>query len=145
MRAILQRVSEAHVDIGGRVAGRIGPGLLILLGVRVGDSDAEARYLAGKCVNLRIFEDDAGKFNLSALEVKADILVVSQFTVYADTRKGRRPGFTEAADPSVSIPLYEKFVSYIKASGLKTETGEFGAMMNVHLVNNGPVTVIVER
>ena len=145
MRALVQRVTRASVRVGDETVGAIGAGLLILLGVRNGDTPAEVEFVADKCVNLRIFEDAAGKFNLSALDVRAEILVVSQFTLYGDTRKGRRPSFTEAAPPAVSEPLYQAFVRCISANGLKTETGRFGAMMAVELVNDGPVTVLVER
>ena len=133
------------MTIDGETKARIGKGLLILLGVRVGDTSEEAKYLAEKCVNLRIFTDEDGKFNLSALDVGAEVLVVSQFTLYGDTRKGRRPGFTDAARPEVSEPLYEEFVFWVKSSGLKTDTGTFGAMMEVHLVNDGPVTILAEK
>lgn len=145
MRALLQRVLEASVEVDGETVGRIGPGLLILLGVRQGDGEAEARYLADKCLNLRIFSDPDGKFNLSALEVNAEILVVSQFTLYGDTRKGRRPSFIEAAIPEISEPLYLLFVQSVEKSGLVTRTGRFGAMMRVSLINDGPVTVLVEK
>ncbi len=145
MRALLQRVTEASVSVEGRVVGRIGPGLVILVGIADGDTEAEARWVAEKCVNLRIFSDEDGKFNLSALDVRAELLVISQFTLYGDTRKGRRPGFTDAAPPEISEPLYRKFVSYCRESGLRTETGRFGAAMRVHLVNDGPVTLFVER
>lgn len=145
MRAVVQRVTHASVEIEERTVGRIGKGLLILLGVRAGDTVAEARFLADKCVNLRIFSDDDGKFNLSALEVAAEILVVSQFTLYGDTRKGRRPSFVAAARPELSEPLYEEFVACVRASGLTAAAGVFGAMMQVHLVNDGPVTILVEK
>lgn len=145
MRALIQRVSAAAVDVDeGRIA-QIGPGLLILLGIADSDGEAQVRYVADKCLNLRIFEDDAGKFNHSALEVNADILVVSQFTLYGNTRKGRRPSFDKAASPSHSEPLYESFVQLLKGRGLKIQTGRFGAMMKVRLVNDGPVTILVEK
>lgn len=145
MRAVVQRVSEASVAVDGQIVGRIARGLLILLGVRNSDGDAEAQWVAEKCVNLRIFEDEHGKLNLSALDIGGDVLVVSQFTLYGDTRRGRRPSFTEAAPPAVSEPLYRTFVSNIARLGLKAETGVFGALMQVTLTNDGPVTVIVER
>lgn len=144
MRAVVQRVTSGSVSIGGKIVGQIGKGLVILLGVKNGDSDADAKFLADKCVNFRIFEDAAGKFNLSALEVGAELLIISQFTVYGDTRKGRRPSFIEAAQPEISIPLYEKFIDFSKQSGLKVQSGEFGAMMLVQINNDGPVTIIVE-
>ncbi|OQX86089.1 D-tyrosyl-tRNA(Tyr) deacylase [candidate division KSB1 bacterium 4484_87] len=144
MRAVVQRVSRGAVSIDGEKKGEIGGGLVILLGIKHGDAEADAKYLAEKCVNLRIFADGDGKFNLSALDVGAEILVISQFTLYGDTRKGRRPSFIEAAPPEISEPLYEKFVENIRQSGLKVETGEFGAMMLVEIYNDGPVTLIVE-
>lgn len=145
MRALVQRVSEASVTVDGQVTGRIGRGLLILLGVRTGDTEAEMAFLADKCLNLRIFEDTEGKFNLSLLDVRGEMLVVSQFTLYGDTRKGRRPSFIEAAPPPVAIPLYEKFVTTLRASGLKVDTGVFGAKMDVRLTNDGPVTLLLEK
>lgn len=144
MRAVVQRVSSGSVLIDGKIVGKIGKGLVILLGVRNGDTEADAKFLADKCVNLRIFTDENGKFNLSALDVKGELLAISQFTLYGDTRKGRRPSFIEAAPPEASEPLYEKFVDYLRESGLKVATGEFGAMMLVEINNDGPVTIIVE-
>ena len=144
MRAVVQRVSSGLVLIDGKIVGKIGKGLVILLGVRNGDTEADAKFLADKCVNLRIFTDENGKFNLSALDVKGELLAISQFTLYGDTRKGRRPSFIEAAPPEASEPLYEKFVDYLRESGLKVATGEFGAMMLVEINNDGPVTIIVE-
>ncbi|OPZ25442.1 MAG: D-tyrosyl-tRNA(Tyr) deacylase [Lentisphaerae bacterium ADurb.BinA184] len=145
MRALVQRVTRAAVRVGDETVGAIGAGLLILLGVRLGDTQAEAEFLADKCVNLRIFEDAEGKFNLSALDVGGELLVVSQFTLYGDARRGRRPSFTEAAPAALSEPLYECFVSALRRRGLRTQTGRFGAMMAVELVNDGPVTILVER
>lgn len=144
MRAVVQLVSSGSVSIDGKMVGKIGTGLVILLGVKNGDTEADAKFLADKCVNLRIFTDDAGKFNLSALDVGGELLVISQFTLYGNTRKGRRPSFIEAAPPEISEPLYEKFVSFLKQSALKVATGEFGAMMLVEINNHGPVTIIVE-
>lgn len=144
MRALVQRVSEASVTIDGEVAGEIGPGLLILLGIRDGDSEDDVTFLADKCVNLRIFTDADGKFNDSALDLNGELLVISQFTLYGDCRKGRRPSFTEAARPEISEPLYERFVEAVKRSGLRVATGRFGADMQVALVNDGPVTLLVE-
>ncbi len=144
MRALLQRVQKGSVRIDHTVRGVIGRGLVIFLGVKIGDCEADADYLAEKCVQLRIFSDEQGKFNLSALEVGAELLVISQFTLYADTRKGRRPSFIAAAPPEISIPLYQRFVSAISSYGLCTHTGEFGAAMLVEIHNDGPVTVLVE-
>lgn len=144
MRAVVQRVQKASVTINGKIVGEINTGLVILLGVRNGDSEDDAKFLADKCVNLRIFADEAGKFNLSALEVGGELLAISQFTLYADTRKGRRPSFIEAAPPEISEPLYEKFVAYLRQSGLEVATGKFGAMMLVEIHNDGPVTIILE-
>lgn len=144
MRAVVQRVQKAAVTVDGKVVGAIGPGLVILLGVKNGDTEADARFLAEKCLHLRIFADDAGKFNRSLLEVQGELLAISQFTLYGDARKGRRPSFTDAAPPLISEPLYEKFVSYLKESGLQVATGVFGAMMVVEIHNDGPVTIILE-
>jgi len=145
MRAVVQRVKEASVSVEGEVVGEIGPGLVVLLGVREGDTEAEAAYLAQKIANLRIFPDRAGKFNLSALDVGGEVLVVSQFTLYADTRKGRRPSFVDAAPPEVAEPLVERFVELLRQTGLRVETGQFQAMMLVKIFNDGPVTIILER
>ena len=145
MRAVVQRVKEASVSVEGEVVGEIGPGLVVLLGVREGDTEAEAAYLAQKIANLRIFPDQAGKFNLSALDVGGKILVVSQFTLYADTRKGRRPSFVDAAPPEVAEPLVERFVELLRQTGLRVETGQFQAVMLVKIFNDGPVTIILER
>lgn len=144
MRAVVQRVKKASVSIDNKVVGEINQGLVVLLGVRNGDREEDARFLADKCVNLRIFADEAGKFNLSALDLGGEVLAISQFTLYADTRKGRRPSFIEAAPPELSEPLYEKFVAYLKLKGLKVATGEFGALMLVEIYNDGPVTIILE-
>ncbi len=145
MRAILQRVSKASVTVEGQVISSIGPGLLILLGVGHGDGEEQAAFLADKIANLRIFEDEAGKTNLSVLDVKGEAIVVSQFTLYADTRKGRRPSFTDAALPDVAAPLVERFVELLRAQGVPTQTGQFGAHMQVEIHNNGPVTIWLER
>ena len=144
MRAIVQRVSKASVTVEGKIAGKINQGLVILLGIKNGDTEADAKFLADKCATLRIFTDDDGKFNLSALDVKGEFLAISQFTLYADTRKGRRPSFIQAARPEISEPLYEKFVEDLTAYGLPVETGIFGAMMSVEINNEGPVTIILE-
>lgn len=145
MRAILQRVSKASVTVEGQVISSIGPGLLILLGVGHGDGEEQAAFLADKVANLRIFEDEAGKTNLSILDVKGEAIVVSQFTLYADTRKGRRPSFTDAALPGVAAPLIVRFVELLRAQGVPTQTGQFGAHMQVEIHNNGPVTIWLER
>ncbi len=145
MRAVVQRVSKASVSVEGRPVGSIGQGLVVLLGIAHDDGEEEARFLADKTANLRIFTDDEGKFNLSALEVGAEALVVSQFTLYGDARKGRRPSFTKAAPPDVAAPLVDKFVKFLEQEGLHVETGIFGAMMVVEIHNDGPVTIILER
>ncbi len=146
MRAIIQRVSSASVTIDGRLHSSIGSGLLILLGIKSSDGEAEVKYLAEKCIGLRIFEDKNEKMNLSVKDINGSILIVSQFTLYGDTRKGNRPSFVEAAPPQIAEPLYEKFVSILQDSlgKEKIATGVFRAMMDVALVNDGPVTVIVE-
>lgn len=144
MRALLQRVSEASVNVGDEVVGRIGRGLVVLLGVTHDDNLARARALAEKTANLRIFADDAGKFNRSALDVGGEALVVSQFTLYADTRRGRRPSFTEAALPEVAEPLVEAYAEHLAALGLRVARGRFGAHMLVRICNDGPVTVLLE-
>jgi D-aminoacyl-tRNA deacylase len=144
MRAVLQRVSEARVKIDGEVVGEIGRGLLVLLGVTHDDTAEKAQWLADKVVDLRIFEDAEGKMNRDVIEVSGGVLIVSQFTLYGECRKGRRPSFIEAAAPPVAIPLYEAFVNAVRARGVPTATGRFGAMMQVELVNEGPVTLIVD-
>src|SRR5262245_1985485 len=141
MRAILQRVRQGRVTIAERVTGEIGEGLVILLGIGASDTDREIEVLANKIANLRIFADHEGKFNLSAIETGADLLVVSQFTLYADCRKGRRPSFTDAARPEVASLLCDRFVSKLRETGLKVETGEFQADMLVEIHNSGPVTI----
>lgn len=141
----MQRVSRADVTVGGRTTGEIGRGLLLLVGFRDGDGDEELRWMSDKVVGLRVFGDDRGKMNRSVVEVDGAILVVSQFTLYGDARKGRRPSFVEAAAPDRAIPLYERFLALLRESGIPVETGEFGAMMEVEMVNDGPVTLILER
>jgi D-tyrosyl-tRNA(Tyr) deacylase len=141
MRACIQRVSEAEVTVDGASTGRIGRGLVVLLGVGVDDREAEARWLSEKIVGLRIFEDDEGKMNLSLAEVGGAMLVVSQFTLYGDARKGRRPSFTDAAPPELAERLYEFFVRQVAGQGVEVATGRFRAMMQVRLVNDGPVTL----
>ena len=144
MRAVLQRVSHARVVVDQEVVGQIGRGLLVLLGVTHSDTAEQARWLAEKIVSLRLFADDAGKMNRSVDEVGGAVLVVSQFTLHGDCRKGRRPSFVDAAPPDIAIPLYEAFIDAVKALGVRTATGRFGAMMEVELVNDGPVTLIVD-
>jgi D-tyrosyl-tRNA(Tyr) deacylase len=144
VRAVLQRVSEAAVHVEGEEVGRIGPGLLILLGVGHGDGDPEVDTLAEKVVNLRVFEDPEGKTNLSVLDVEGAALVVSQFTLFADTSKGRRPSFTAAAHPDVAAELVERFRSALEARGVPTASGRFGAGMRVSLVNDGPFTLSLD-
>jgi D-tyrosyl-tRNA(Tyr) deacylase len=145
MRIVLQRVTRARVTVGERVTGEIGPGLLLLVGFTEGDGEDALAWMAEKVAGLRIFADDEGKMNRSVQDAGGGLLVVSQFTLYGDTRKGRRPSFVEAARPEVAIPLYERFLQMLRATGLPVQTGEFGAMMQVELVNDGPVTLILER
>lgn len=144
MRAVVQRVSESAVKVGDRTTGAIQTGLLVLLGVAQGDSEPEADYLVDKIVNLRIFEDDNGRMNRSLLDVGGELLVVSQFTLLGDCRKGRRPSFVQAAPPELANELYEYFVRVAKDAGVPVQTGEFRAMMSVSIVNEGPVTLILE-
>lgn len=145
MRVLLQRVSEASVAIGGEITGKCGRGFLLLVGITHGDTVKNAEYLADKCANLRVFEDENGKMNLSLKDVNGSVLAVSQFTLYADTRRGRRPAFVDAAPPAVSQPLYDHFVEALQNHGLHVETGRFGADMKVRLVNDGPVTILLEN
>jgi D-tyrosyl-tRNA(Tyr) deacylase len=145
VRAVVQRVSRASVTVDGQVVGRIGRGLMILLGVKTDDTEAEAGWLAHKIAGLRIFADDVGKSNLSVQDVAGSALVVSQFTLYGDARKGRRPSFTDAAPPEVADPLVNRFVEFLRAEGLAVETGVFGAVMQVEIHNDGPVTLILEK
>lgn len=145
MRAVVQRVSKASVSVDGEVVGTIGPGLVVFVGVTHDDGDKEARFLAGKIAHLRIFADDEGRFNRSALDVGGEALVVSQFTVYGDARKGRRPNFGQAAPPEIAEPLIERLVFFLQEEGLRIETGVFGAMMMVETHNDGPVTIIIEK
>jgi D-aminoacyl-tRNA deacylase len=144
MRAVVQRVSESSVTVGPEVVGRIGRGLLVLLGVAKTDTERESDYLAEKIVNLRIFEDEGGRLNRSLIEVGGEMLIVSQFTLLADCRKGRRPSFTAAAEPDQANRLYEHFVKRTAATGVPIKTGRFQALMQVALVNDGPVTLIIE-
>ncbi len=145
MRALLQRVSKASVTVDEQTISAIGNGLLILLGVGHGDGEEQAKFLADKIANLRVFEDEQGKTNLSILDVKGDAIVVSQFTLYADTRKGRRPSFTDAALPEIAEPLVDRFVELLRGYGVPTQTGKFGAHMEVEIHNNGPVTIWLEK
>jgi D-tyrosyl-tRNA(Tyr) deacylase len=145
MRVVLQRVSSARVSVAGRDVGAIARGLLLLVGFTPGDDDSTLRWMADKVATLRIFPDEEGRMNRSVEEVGGQILVVSQFTLYGDARKGRRPSFVDAATPAVAEPLYESFVAIVRARGLGVATGEFGAMMEVSLINEGPVTLILER
>jgi D-tyrosyl-tRNA(Tyr) deacylase len=144
VRAVVQRVSSASVAVGGETVAAIGRGFLVLLGVASGDTDRQAEWLADKIAGLRIFEDEAGKMNLSVQDIGGSILVVSQFTLLADCRKGRRPSFTDAAPPAEADRLYQVFVSAVRKHGIPVETGVFQAHMEVVLVNDGPVTVVVE-
>ncbi len=144
MKALLQRVTGAEVTVDGRVTGRIGQGFVILLGVGGDDGEKDADYLADKMVNLRVFSDDNSKFNLSALLIKAELLVISQFTLLADTSRGRRPSFTEAAPPEMAEKLYNYFIRRASETGLKVQTGVFGAHMLVNIVNDGPVTIMLD-
>ncbi len=144
MRAVVQRVTKAAVTIGEKTAGAVGAGLLVLLGVALDDEEADADALAKKIPELRIFEDDQGKMNRSLLDIGGELLVVSQFTLLGDCRKGRRPGFAKAARPEQAVPLYERFAAGCRARGIKVETGKFGAMMKVSLVNDGPVTLLLD-
>ncbi|HET6679571.1 MAG TPA: D-aminoacyl-tRNA deacylase [Gemmatimonadaceae bacterium] len=150
MRIVLQRVSRAEVRIRAagaspRSAGRIDTGFVLLVGFAPGDTDEQVQWMADKVLGLRLFGDEHGRMNRDLTEVGGALLVVSQFTLYGDARKGRRPSFIGAADPGTAIPLYERFIALLRASGMHVETGEFGAMMDVELVNDGPVTLVLER
>ncbi len=143
MRAVVQRVTESRVLVGEKIVGAIGRGLVVLLGIRNGDTERDAEWLAEKCVNLRIFENEEGKFHFSLLDISGEILVVSQFTLYSNCRRGRRPSFTEAAPPELAEKLYNRFVEILTQKGLKVETGIFAARMKVEIHNDGPVTLIL--
>jgi D-tyrosyl-tRNA(Tyr) deacylase len=145
MRIVLQRVRSGRVSVEGQVIAEIDRGLVILVGVGHGDGESEARWLAEKCAGLRVFEDQAGKTNLSIQDVEGEAIVVSQFTLYADTRKGRRPSFVGAAPPEVAEPLVERFAEILQAHGIPTKTGQFGAHMLVEIDNDGPVTIMLEK
>ena len=144
MRAVIQRVKSAQVNVDGRVSGKIGKGLLVLLGVGKGDSESDVSFLTSKVPELRIFEDASGKFNLSLKEIHGAMLVVSQFTLYGDCRRGRRPSFSEAEEPTAAKYLYEQFISGLREQGITVQTGEFQAKMEVHLINDGPVTLLLD-
>lgn len=144
MRALVQRVSKANVKVEGTIIGEIMTGLVVLLGIGHNDKEKDADFLADKIVNLRIFEDTNGKMNESLIDIKGDLLVISQFTLMGDCRKGRRPSFMKAAPPDMANELYQYFISQTKSKGVKTETGQFQALMDVSLVNNGPVTIMLD-
>lgn len=145
MKVVLQRVREGLVEVEGKIVGQINRGLVLLVGATAGDSEKEVVYLADKCANLRIFEDQEGKMNLSVLEVGGEILVISQFTLYGDTKKGRRPSFTEAMEPKEAEKLYLMFIDHLRKKGLRVEQGIFGAKMLVKIFNDGPVTFILDN
>jgi len=144
MRAVIQRVKSARVSVDSRVSGEIGKGLLVFLGVGKGDSEKDLSFLTSKIPELRIFEDTSGKFNLSLKEIHGAMLVVSQFTLYGDCRRGRRPSFTEAEEPTAARHLYEQFISKLREQEIPVQTGEFQANMEVHLINDGPVTLLLD-
>ncbi len=144
MKALLQRVTSASVSVSDEVAGRIGQGLVAFIGVANSDTRKDAQYLAQKAANLRIFTDEAGRFNLSALDINGELLIVSQFTLLADTRRGRRPSFTEAAPPAQAEELFECFIEEVRATGLKVATGRFQQYMQVEIHNDGPVTILLD-
>ncbi|MBN1833755.1 MAG: D-tyrosyl-tRNA(Tyr) deacylase [Deltaproteobacteria bacterium] len=144
MRAVVQRVKEARVDVDGRIVGEIGSGLLVFLGVGEDDSEKDCEYLANKVVHLRIFSDDRGAMNRSLIDTEGEALVVSQFTLWGDCRKGRRPSFVRAARPEKARAFYGEFIKILKGKGVRTATGEFQEMMDVHLVNDGPVTLLLD-
>jgi D-aminoacyl-tRNA deacylase len=144
MRAVVQRVSRAEVSVGGKSLGRIGPGFAVLLGVARDDTEADAEFIADRILGLRVFADEAGKMNLALDAMGGELLVISQFTLLADTSGGRRPSFIKAAPPELARPLYERFISVVRARGVKVKMGEFGAHMELALVNDGPVTIILD-
>ena len=144
MKALLQRVTSASVSVAGEVVGRIGRGLVVFVGVANGDTEKDAQYLAQRTVNLRLFSDQEGRFNLSALDIQGELLLVSQFTLLADTKKGRRPSFTDAAPPAQAEELFGQFVGEVRATGLKVETGRFQQYMQVEIHNDGPVTIMLD-
>jgi D-tyrosyl-tRNA(Tyr) deacylase len=144
MRAVVQRVKSANVKVNDKIIGSIGQGILLFLGVEETDQETDLEYMCEKIPNLRIFEDENGKMNKSLLDVKGSILVISQFTLLGDARKGRRPSFTDAAKPEKAIPMYEKFIACMKEKNITTQSGEFGAEMEVELINDGPVTILLD-
>lgn len=144
MRAVVQRVSRASVSIEGQVVGEIGRGLLVLLGIAPDDTPEQSRWLADKVVGLRVFADEAGKMNRDVVEIGGGVLIISQFTLYGDCRKGRRPSFVDAAAPAIAVPLYEAFIEASRAQGAPVATGRFGTDMQVELINDGPVTLIID-
>ncbi|PCJ56036.1 MAG: D-tyrosyl-tRNA(Tyr) deacylase [Candidatus Hydrogenedentota bacterium] len=144
MRAVLQRVTESSVTVDNEVVGQIDAGLMVLLGVEVDDTESDADWIADKIPKLRIFNDDDGNFNRSLIDTNGAILLISQFTLHGDCRKGRRPSFIKAARPEIAIPLYERVIEHLQANGIQVETGVFGAHMDVHLINDGPVTLIID-
>lgn len=145
MKAVIQRVKNASVEINGELYSGINKGVLVLLGVEVNDTEEQSKFLADKIANLRIFEDEAGKMNLSLVDIKGEILVVSQFTLAGDCSKGKRPGFDNAAKPDKAIPLYENFIKNLADKNIPVKTGKFGAMMDIHIINNGPVTFVLSK
>jgi D-tyrosyl-tRNA(Tyr) deacylase len=144
MRAVIQRVSQASVEIDNKVVGSIGNGFVVLLGITMEDDEKDAEYLANKTANLRVLEDNAGKMNVSLVESQGEVLTISQFTLYSDTRKGRRPSFIKAAPPEKAEPLYNAYINYLEKFNIKVATGVFGAMMMVNIHNYGPVTIIID-
>lgn len=144
MRAVVQRVKSANVKVNDNIIGSIGQGILLFLGVEETDQETDLEYMCEKIPNLRIFEDENGKMNKSLLDVEGSILVISQFTLLGDARKGRRPSFTDAAKPEKAIPMYEKFIACMKEKNITTQSGEFGAEMEVELINDGPVTILLD-
>ncbi|MEI6054945.1 MAG: D-aminoacyl-tRNA deacylase [Lentisphaerota bacterium] len=145
MRIVIQRVSQASVKVDGNITGEIGKGFMVLLGITHNDTEKEADFMSDKVLNLRVFEDNDGKMNLGLKDIEGSVLVISQFTLYGDALKGRRPSFTQAARPEKAIPLYEYFIRKVRETGIIVETGIFGAMMEVSLTNSGPVTIIIEK
>lgn len=145
MKIVIQRVTYANVEVEGQTVGAIGPGALVFIGITHSDTKTQAAWLADKFINLRMFEDDQGKINKSLLECNGQALIVSQFTLYADCSNGRRPSFTQAAEPELAKQLYESFVEYVRKGGILVETGVFGAQMKISLLNNGPITLILEK